>query len=106
MSESISSTVPAPAEEPQDWYFTFGYDHRHPITGKSLDRSYVRVHGTCDSTRLDVLAVFGRAWSSQYQTDAQVKKYNLTEVAMPQLVDPDPVRPMNDTVDDGGAVSE
>lgn len=183
MSESINSTVPAPAEEPQDWYFTFGYDHTHPVTGESLDRCYVRLHGTIDGTRAQILAVFGNRWCAQYRSVLKadrIDKYGLTEVAMPgalnetityvpdydghwkghaylthhnygeqvhrtigdaerwneqqrlraagipmhgpedvdpldqsaravrglpvEAIDPDPIRPMNDTVDDGSAV--
>lgn len=85
MEPISSSTGTQPVEQPQDWFFTFGYDHFHPVTGESLDKRYVRVHGTCDSTRLDVLAVFGRAWSSQYtseQKPRRIDKYNLTEITI------------------------
>jgi hypothetical protein len=88
--EPISSTVPAePVELPQDWYFTFGYDHYHPTTGERLHKSYVRIHGTCDSTRDKMLAAFGQFWAFQYtgeQKPKRIDKYGMTEVAMPGAV--------------------
>lgn len=86
MSESISSTVPAPAEESQDWFFTFGYDHTHPTTGANLRNSYVRIHGTCDSTRDAMFAAFGNRWAFQYSADkkaTRIDEFGMTEVAMP-----------------------
>jgi hypothetical protein len=87
MSESISSTVPAePVELPQDWFFTFGYDHTHPMTGQRLHKSYVRIHGTCDSTREAMFAVFENRWAFQYSSARKAERidaYGMTEVAMP-----------------------
>lgn len=71
--------------QPRDWIFTFGADHIHPDTGQRLGRSYVRLHGTADSTRAEILAAFGNQWAFQYPTAARagVDKYSLTEVPMP-----------------------
>jgi hypothetical protein len=90
MSEPISSTVPAPpAEEPQDWYFTFGYDHTYPDTGERLHKSYVRIYGTCDSTRDAMFAAFGNRWAFQYASASKADRldaYGMVEVAMPGAV--------------------
>jgi hypothetical protein len=87
VSEPISSTVPtAPVEQPQDWFFTFGYDHTHPDTGERLHKSYVRIHGTCDSTRDAMFAAFSNRWAFQYSSAAKadrIDKHGMTEVAMP-----------------------
>lgn len=72
-------------EQSQDWFFTFGADHIHPDTGQRLGKSYVRIYGTCDSTRDVMFAAFGNRWSHQYKTAerAGADKYGLTEVPMP-----------------------
>lgn len=71
--------------EPRDWFFTFGADHTHPDTGQRLGRAYVRIHGTCDSTRDAMFAAFSNRWAHQYHSAerAGVDKYGLTEVPMP-----------------------
>lgn len=72
------------AEDEQVWYFTFGGDHTHPVTGESLRRAYVMLHGAEDSTRDAMFAVFGNRWAFQYSTAEQagVDRYNLREVAL------------------------
>lgn len=73
-------------ETPQDWFFTFGWDHAHPLTGEPLRKSFVRIHGTCDSTREEMLAVFGNRWSQQYspaEKPRTIDRFNLVEVPMP-----------------------
>lgn len=72
-------------DEPRDWYFTFGFDHHHPATGKRLDKSYVRINGTCDSTRDAMRAAFGNRWSQQYHSAdrAGVDRFGLTEIPLP-----------------------
>jgi hypothetical protein len=79
------TTPETPAEQPQDWFFTFGADHLHPDTGQRLGRSYVRIHGTCDSTRTVMFGAFGNRWSHQYLSAerAGAGKYGLVEVPMP-----------------------
>jgi hypothetical protein len=46
-------------EEEQNWYFTFGFGQRH--NGK-----FVKIFGTCDSTRKKMFEQFGDKWSFQY----------------------------------------
>jgi hypothetical protein len=79
--------VPQPGwEQPQDWFFTFGWDHHHPISGQPLRKSFVRIHGTCDSTREEMLAAFGNRWSFQYspaEKPLKIDRYDLVEVPMP-----------------------
>lgn len=79
--------VPQPDWEPaQDWFFTFGWDHSHPVTGAPLRKSYVRIHGTCDSTREEMNAAFGNRWSFQYslaEKPSKIDRYDLAEVPMP-----------------------
>lgn len=84
MIPETGQTNPTPEVE-QDWLFTFGADHTHPDTGQRLGRSFVRIHGTCDSTRDDMFTAFGNRWSHQYSSEekAGVEKYGLTEVSMP-----------------------
>lgn len=85
MSSPDTTTSRFDPDQPRDWFFTFGADHTHPDTGQRLGRSYVRIHGTADSTRTAILAAFGNRWSFQYPTAtrAGVDKYGLTEVPMP-----------------------
>lgn len=73
-----------PAEPTQPWYFTFGGDHTHPLTGENLRRAYVVVTGTHDGARAALVAVFGCAWSFQYSSAdmAGVETYGLREVAL------------------------
>ncbi len=50
-----------------DWIFTFGPDHKHPQTGNSLGKSYVRFTSMSEETaRIRMFAVFGRNWASCY----------------------------------------
>lgn len=53
--------------------FTFGFDHKHPITGESLARHYIQVPGEDDLSRRFMHAVFGRNWSMQYKSPEQFK---------------------------------
>lgn len=76
-------------EREQDWIFTFGSGHTHPVTGEGLGRRYVVLHGTADSTRHQMLAVFGNRWAFQYDRadggrgSAGVEQFGLTEIEMP-----------------------
>jgi hypothetical protein len=72
----------------QDWFFTFGADHTHPETGLRLGRNFVRIHGTCDTTREAMFKVFGNRWSHQYISEerAGVEKYGLVEMPMPEAM--------------------
>ncbi len=69
----------------QDWFFTFGANHTHPVTGERLGGAYVVIHGTCDSTRAAMLDLFGNRWSHHYRTadDAGVERFSLRLVELP-----------------------
>lgn len=71
-------------DEPRDWIFTFGFDHRHPVTDERLHKRFVRIHDTCDGSRSRILAVFGNRWSFQYPSEdrAGVAKHGLTEIPL------------------------
>ncbi len=73
------------ATEEREWIFTFGFGHSHPETGESLGRKYVRVRGTCATSRVEMERRFGRAWAFQYPTEemAGVTKYGLSEYRGP-----------------------
>lgn len=53
--------------------FTFGFDHKHPITGESLARHYIQVPGEDDLSRRFMHAVFGRDWAMQYKDPSNLK---------------------------------
>ena len=64
----------------QDWFFTFGYGHENP-------NSYVRIHGTFESARTDMIKMFGSQWSFQYNEDQfndqdQINRYKLYEIGI------------------------
>lgn len=67
-------------EKPQDWIFTFGYDHMDS-RGKRLWKRFVRIHGTFHEAREKMLERFGRAWAFQYgsEEDAGVAEWGLEE---------------------------
>ena len=80
---AVNETRPelVPYDEPQTWYFTFGFAHAHPngyyvIEGMGGDEARERMHD-----------VFGRQWAFQYDAHdwfkygiSQAEKDNLTEV--------------------------
>jgi hypothetical protein len=81
------TTATVPVEAPQDFYFTFGYDHVHPVTGESLADRYVQLHGTYRETRDRIIAAFARQWSFQYgpaQAEWAVFRYNLRPIDLPE----------------------
>ena len=61
--------------EKQYWYFTFGCGQEHA-------GCYVRLYGTCESTRDEMFNRFGRQWSMQYKSakDAGVERWGLREI--------------------------
>jgi len=82
----VNPDIGQPAEVEQDWFFTFGANHVYPGTDESLGRNYVRVYGTCDSTREEMLAAFGNRWSQQYspaEKPLTIDRFDLVEVQMP-----------------------
>jgi len=70
------------SDQPQTWYFTFGFEHRHPRTNAPLANCYTTVYGTIDETRAHMLSIFGNKWAFQYASAerAGVERYNLTYV--------------------------
>jgi hypothetical protein len=54
------------AEVPQDWYFSFGYDHRDHVTGMRLRKRYCKVFGTYEEARGIITERFGQQWSMVY----------------------------------------
>jgi hypothetical protein len=72
-----------PYNEPQTWYFTFGFAHEHA-------GHYVRVEGMGgDEAREAMFAAFGREWGFQYDDAgwfkhgvSQAERYGLTELGM------------------------
>jgi len=71
-----------PYDEPQTWWFTFGFAHAHP-------NGYVVVEdATGDEARELMTHVYGREWGFQYDAHdwfrdgiSQEEKYGLHEVA-------------------------
>lgn len=53
--------------------FTFGFDHKHPLTGESLAHHYIQVPGEDDLSRRFMHAVFGRNWAMQYKDPSKLK---------------------------------
>lgn len=69
--------------------FTFGPNHRHPITGEPLARRFVTLPGTLDQSRAAMMALFGARWAHQYPSEDQagVAKYGLEPLDVQPLVD-------------------
>ena len=60
----------------QNWYFTFGSDHKHP-------NCYVRIHGTAAVAREKMFKAFGPAWAFQYDEEQFMpvkSRWGLTEI--------------------------
>lgn len=57
------------------WIFTFGIHHKH--SGK-----FVRITGTWDSAREEMIHRYSDAWGFQYPSEeaAGIEKYNLKEI--------------------------
>jgi len=68
------------SEKPRDWIFTFGYGHEHH--GEPYHNKFVRIHGTFESARAEMVERYGRRWSMQYpnEKEAGVREWNLEEV--------------------------
>jgi len=63
------------SERRQDWYFTFGYAHRHP-------GCYTVIYGTFAEARAEMVRRHGREWAFQYSSaeEAGVERYGLRQV--------------------------
>lgn len=53
-------------DEVDDWIFTFGYGHVHPLSGEALDDCYVRIRSTFSAARHEMFERFGVHWAFQY----------------------------------------
>lgn len=73
-------------ELPEHWYFTFGFDHTHPVTGESLAGWFVVIEGDVNSSRELMVKHFGLQWAMQYPTAeaAGVVKYRLKQLPFTQ----------------------
>ncbi len=97
----MSTTIiaePELAAEPaveQEWIFTFGHGQRahshgsrvgHDLEaeGFPLHNRYVRIAGTYEAARAEMVRMFGPVWSMQYQSEAEagVEEYRLTELVI------------------------
>ena len=67
------------------FYFTFGADHKDPITRESMARKFLAVPGDIEQSRRLMLFFYGRKWASQYPSkrEAGVERYNLTPATWP-----------------------
>ena len=63
----------------REWIFTFGFAHTHPKTGEPLRGRFVRITGTFESARVEMIRRFGQAWAFQYASEAEagVAQYHL-----------------------------
>ena len=61
--------------EPNEWIFTFGVGSPH-------GQEFVRITGSWDDAREEMVRRFGTAWAFQYPSEeaAGVKRYRLTEI--------------------------
>jgi hypothetical protein len=71
----VEPPTPAQAEEPRDWFFTFG-------CGQPYAGCYHKIHGTHAEARQKMFERFGPKWCMQYDSAeaAGVERWNLTEV--------------------------
>ena len=65
----------------QDWIFTFGVGHESPGHGR-LGHRFVRIHGTWNEARREMVRRHGQTWAFQYPSEeaAGVKKWQLIEL--------------------------
>lgn len=71
-------------EFPRTRYFTFGFDHRHPITEQPLFKCYIELtEYEVNGARMKIIEVFGNRWAFEYgpeQYDRAIAKYNLRRI--------------------------
>ena len=62
---------------PQEWFFSFGYGHAHP-------NKFVRIYGTFDTTRTEMVRRHGSNWAFQYPASVKqeqaLKRAFMTEL--------------------------
>ena len=65
--------------------FTFGSDHKHPVTRESLGKSFITLPGDVEVSRYLMLHLFGPNWAFQYPNEerAGVTRYGLTHINWP-----------------------
>lgn len=71
------------AQRIDDWLFTFGPDHVHPVTGEALRDRYVKIRGSWLHSRQRLISMFGIRWSSQYDSSFELvleTRYGGTEL--------------------------
>ena len=63
------------SEEPREWIFTFGVDSHY-------GRRFVRIVGTHEQAREEMVRRHGRQWAFQYRTEeeAGVERWRLEEL--------------------------
>jgi hypothetical protein len=71
-SQPEATRAEVAAEQPKDWFFTFGTGHLYP-------NGYVVFHGTYASAREQMFEIFGPRWAFQYNSAeaAGVERFNL-----------------------------
>lgn len=60
------------AQEPTDWYFTFG-------VGQPYHRCFVVFNGTYEKARAKMIRSFGQQWAFQYSADEWVNEDGVTQ---------------------------
>lgn len=88
---NVPKTPDEITEPVQDWYFTFGQNHKD-IYSKSLLNSYVVIKDTFTNARWKVFNLRATSWSNQYASaeEAGVERYNLTQVSL-DVIDIKPI---------------
>lgn len=92
--------APQPAPDPGEWIFTFGAGHYlfaghanyvsvfagmlEPVAGLCLADRFVRIKGSRQETRQQMIKLFGRVWCDQYPSEeaAGVREYGLRELEL------------------------
>lgn len=60
----------------EDYYFTFGMRHKHPVFGINLGNSWVRITAkSYDIARQGMAKIFGPRWSFQYKEEDLDKSF-------------------------------
>lgn len=64
---------------PENWYFTFGLGQNEGAT----KNCYVKIFGTVESSRDEMIRRYGKNWSMQYSETEflpQIQKYGLQKI--------------------------
>lgn len=67
------------SDDVREWIFTFGFGQEHD--GVGMKNKFVRIHGTFDEARAEMIRRFGKTWAFQYadEDEAGVERWHLTE---------------------------